>query len=202
MDKKAMFKLSYGLFVLTTRTDNKDYGCIINTAQQVADSPLTITIAVNKNNYTHDMIKKSGVFNVSILSQNAPFDIFKRFGFASGRDTDKLDGFDDYERGENDVIFITKYANSYLCAKVKSTVDLGSHTLFVAELTDGVVMSSAPSMTYEYYHANVKPKSAESGTKKGYRCRVCGYVHEGEELPEDFICPICKHDASYFDKIQ
>ncbi|MDD6797697.1 MAG: ferritin family protein [Clostridia bacterium] len=205
MDKKAMNNLSYGLFVLTAKADGKDNGCIINTVQQVTSEPNRISIAVNKANYTHDMILQTGVFTVSVISEQANFDLFKRFGFQSGRDTDKFAGFSDFETGGNGIRYVTQGTNSYISAKVERTEDLGSHTLFIAEVTDMKVLSSIPSATYSYYHKNIKPKPQAVGqTKEGqtiWRCTICGYEYVGEELPDDFICPLCKHPASDFEKV-
>ena len=201
MNTNAMFKLSYGLFVLTTKLQGKDNGCIVNTVPQIADKPLRIAVAVNKANYTHDMLKQSGIFNASILSEKATFDIFKRFGFASGRDTDKFKGFEDKTaRSENGLIYITEGTNAYISGKVVDSVDLGSHTMFIAEVTDCELLSQDNSATYDFYHINIKPKP-QATEKKGYRCKICGYVYEGESLPDDFVCPICKHPASDFEKI-
>lgn len=200
MNNAAMFQLTYGLFVLTAKDGEKDNGCIINTVQQVTSTPNRISIAVNKNNYTHDMIIKTGEFNVSILSEEVPFDIFKHFGFQSGRDTDKFAEFDAFDRSENGIAYLNKYANAFLSGKVVQTVDLGSHTLFIADVTDGEVLSSVPSVTYAYYHKNIKPQP-QATKAKGWRCKICGYIYEGEELPADFICPICKHGAADFERI-
>lgn len=200
MNNAAMFQLTYGLFVLTAKDDEKDNGCIINTVQQVTNTPNRISIAVNKNNYTHDMIIKTGEFNVSILSEEVPFDIFKHFGFRSGRDTDKFAGFETFDRSDNGIAYLNQYANAYLSGKVAETVDLGTHTLFIADVTDGEVLSSVPSVTYAYYHKNIKPQPQETKAK-GWRCKICGYIYEGEELPADFICPICKHGAADFERI-
>lgn len=200
MNNAAMFQLTYGLFVLTAKDGEKDNGCIINTVQQVTSTPNRISIAVNKNNYTHDMIIKTGEFNVSILSEEVPFDIFKHFGFQSGRDTDKFAEFDACDRSENGIAYLNKYANAFLSGKVVQTVDLGSHTLFIADVTDGEVLSSVPSVTYAYYHKNIKPQP-QATKAKGWRCKICGYIYEGEELPADFICPICKHGAADFERI-
>lgn len=200
MNNAAMFQLTYGLFVLTAKDGEKDNGCIINTVQQVTSTPNRISIAVNKNNYTHDMIIKTGEFNVSILSEEVPFDIFKHFGFQSGRDTDKFTEFDACDRSENGIAYLNKYANAFLSGKVVQTVDLGSHTLFIADVTDGEVLSSVPSVTYAYYHKNIKPQP-QATKAKGWRCKICGYIYEGEELPADFICPICKHGAADFERI-
>ena len=200
MNQAAMFQLSYGLFVLSAKNDQKDNACIVNTVQQVTTTPNRITVAVNKNNYTHDMIVETGVFNVSILSEEAEFAVFKRFGFQSGRDVDKFADCDYYTRAENGRVYLNRYANAYISAKVVATYDLGTHTLFIADVTDAEVLSNVPSVTYTYYHKNIKPKPEQTKTK-GWRCKICGYVYEGEELPADFICPICKHGAADFEKI-
>ena len=205
MNNQAMFKLSYGLFVLTARDGEKDNGCIINTAIQAASTPNQLSICVNKANYTHDMIVKTGIFTVSILNQKASFDIFKRFGFASGRDVDKFADYDECKRGENRVYYITENTNAYISVKVTKTEDLGSHTMFIGEITDMEVLSDAPSVTYDYYLNNIKPKPESVGKTTGgqtiWRCTICGYEYVGEELPEDFICPLCKHPASDFEKV-
>lgn len=199
-NQAAMFQLSYGLFVLSAKDGQKDNGCIVNTVQQVTTSPNRILVAVNKGNYTHDMIMKTGEFNASILSEDADFDIFKHFGFQSGRDVNKMEGLENFDRAENGIIYLTKGANAYISAKVVQTTDLGSHTLFLADVTDGDVLNNVPSVTYAYYHKNIKPQPQET-KKTGWRCKICGYIYEGEELPADFICPICKHGAEDFEKI-
>lgn len=203
MDKKAMYKLTYGLFVLTAKEVDKNNGCIINTAAQVTTEPNRITIAVNKANYTHDMVLNTGVFNVSILSQKADFELFKRFGFQSGRDVDKFDGFTGYKSSDNGIVYVTEGTNAYISGKVVQTVDLGTHTLFIAEVTDMEVLSDKTSVTYEYYQEHIKPKPQpkKDQEKTVWKCKVCGYEYEGEELPEDFICPWCKHPASDFEKV-
>lgn len=205
MNKKAMYNLTYGLFVLTANLDGKDNGCIINTAGQVTSEPNRISIAVNKANYTHDIIQKTGIFNVSIISEAASFDLFKRFGFQSGRDADKFADLEGWGRSENGIAYIATGTNAYISAKVVSSQDLGTHTLFIAEVTDMEVLSSVPSTTYSYYQENIKPKPQAAGTsssgKTVWRCTVCGYEYEGEELPADFICPLCKHPASDFEKV-
>ena len=203
MDAKAMFKLSYGLFVLTAKDGEKDNGCIINTASQVTAEPNRVTIAVNKSNYTHDMIKKTGVFNVSILSVDATFDTFKHFGFASGRDTDKFADYADAERSANGLFYLTKGCNALISAKVVDEKEFETHTLFIAEVTECRVLSDIESVTYAYYFAHIKPKPQPvEENKVGWVCKICGYVYEGEELPADFICPLCKHPASDFEKLQ
>lgn len=201
IEPNAMFKLSYGLFVLTAKDGDKDNGCIINTAAQLTADPNRITIAVNKANYTHDMILKTGLFNVSILTNDAPFDIFKYYGFQSGRDVDKFPG-SGFPRSRNGLIFITGCTNAFLSGKVIEAHDYGTHTLFVAELTEAQVLSSAPSVTYAYYFDHIKPKPQKPAAKKtGWVCKICGYVYEGEELPADFVCPLCKHGAADFEKL-
>ena len=206
MDKKAMYKLSYGLFVLTAREGEQDNGCIINTAIQAASTPNQVSICVNKANYTHDMIMRTGEFTVSVISQKATFELFRRFGFQSGRDNDKFVGYSQYARGENGLLYITEGTNVYISVKVAQSVDLGSHTMFVGEVTDMEVLSGEPSVTYEYYMNNIKPKPQEVGKDANgqtiWRCTICGYEYVGEELPEDFICPICKHPASDFEKVE
>lgn len=212
MDKKAMYSLSYGLFVLTAHEGTKDSGCIINTAIQAASAPNQVSICVNKANYTHDMIARTGVFNVSTISEKATFGLFKHFGFSSGRDTDKFKDYDDWFRGVNGVPYVTEGTNAYISVEVKQTVDLGSHTMFIGEVTDMEVLSEDPSATYAYYLSAIKPKpetsadvqkvGANANGQTIWRCRICGYEYVGDELPEDFICPICKHPASDFEKVQ
>ena len=204
MDSKAMFKLSYGLFVLTAREGEKDNGCITNTAIQVTSEPNRISIAVNKANYTHDMVMHTRKFNVSILSQEASFDTFKHFGFQSGRNVDKFADFTDCRRAENGIYIITEGTNAYISAEVEQTIDLGTHTLFIAKVPDLDVLSSVSSATYEYYQNNIKPKPQAPAAPTGktvWRCTVCGYIYEGDPIPADFICPLCKHPASDFEKI-
>ena len=205
MDKKAMYKLTYGLFVLTANENGKDNGCIINTAIQAAGDPNQVSISVSKQNYTHDMIVRTGKFTVSSITEKADFSLFKRFGFQSGKDTDKFQGFDGWMRGINGVTYITESTNAYISVEVEKSVDLGSHTLFIGKVTDMEVLSDDKSVTYEFYQSNIKPKPEKgSTTPKGetvWRCIICGYEYVGEELPEDFICPWCKHPASDFEKI-
>lgn len=197
IDKTSVFKLSYGLFVLTARDGEKDNGCIINTAQQITESPLRISVTVNKNNYTHDMIKKTGLFNISILSESVPFSVFRHYGFKSGRDTDKIMG-DSMARSENGIVYLSNFTNAFLSGKVIDEIDCGTHTLFIAEVIESKTLSDEKSVTYQYYFDNIKPQPQK---KKGYVCEICGYVYEGEELPEDFVCPICKHGADAFKPI-
>lgn len=205
MDEKAMYKLSYGLFVLTAKDGDKDNGCIINTAIQAASVPNQMSVCVSKANYTCDMITKTGAFTVSVLSQDANFDLFKHFGFQSGKDVNKFESFDACKRGTNGIYYITEGTNAYISVKVNQTVDLGSHTMFIGEITDMEVLSDTASATYQYYLDEIKPKPEAVGTteegKTVWRCKICGYEYVGEELPEDFICPLCKHPASDFEKV-
>ncbi len=200
MDNTAFFKLSYGLFVVTAHEGDKDNGCITNTVVQQTTTPNRISVTINKNNYTHDMIKRTGVFNVSVLSEKAKFETFKHWGFQSGKDIDKTVGIT-YFRLENGVIYIVDGVNAVMCAKVEQEVDLGTHTMFIAEVTDAFSTEEDPSATYAFYHKSIKP-APQQAKKKGWICTVCGYIYEGEVLPEDFICPTCKHPASDFKRIE
>ena len=195
---KALYNIPYGVYVLTAKGE-KQNGCIINTLLQVTSSPAKISITVNKDNYTTALIEKTGVFNVSILDTTTSFEIIKHFGFSSGRDVDKFNGFIDYQLADNGVAYITKHTNSYLSAKVVSKTDVGTHITFVAEVTADVVLKNTESLLYSYYQSNIKPKAGER-KKTVWICKVCGYVYEGEEIPEDFVCPLCKHGASDFEK--
>lgn len=202
IDNNAMFKLSYGLFVLTAKDGDKDNGCIINTVTQLTDTPKRITIAVNKQNFTHDMIMKTGMFNVSVLSEEVPFKVFQHFGFQSGRDVDKFADCETETRSQNGILYIPKYTNAFISAQVIETKDYGTHTLFVADVVQAQVLSEVPSVTYAYYFAHIKPKPAPvDEDKKGFVCKICGYVYEGDELPADFICPLCKHGAEDFEPL-
>ncbi len=205
MDNKAMFKISYGLYVLTAKDDEKDNGCIINTVTQVTAEPLQITIAVNKLNHTHDIIAKTKKFTVSAISEAADFNLFKHFGFQSGRTVNKFADFTDTERTANGTLAVTKGTNSYISADVTQTLDVGTHTIFLAKVVDAKLLSEVESATYNYYQKYIKPKPQPVGkTEEGktiWRCTICGYEYVGEELPEGFICPICKHPASDFEKV-
>ena len=204
VDPKTMQKFSYGLFVLSAQADGKDNGCIINTAAQLTSSPNRINIAVNKANHTHDMIMATGMFNISFLSEKTSFDTFKRFGFQSGRDTDKFEGFESsVARSANGLLYVTEGTNAFMSAKVVDSYDYGSHTLFVAEVTEAQILNTDPSVTYAYYFDHIKPKPQPKieEEKHGYVCKICGYVYEGDTLPDDFICPLCKHGADDFEKI-
>lgn len=202
IEKEAMYKLTYGLFVLTTTDGEKQNGCIVNTVSMITDSPKRITVFVNNANYSAELLKKTGVFNVSVLTESAPFDIFKQFGFSSGRDTDKFAG-GRYATSENGLYYLPEHTNAVLSAKVIDSYDYGSHTLFVAEVTEAKTLSSEKSVSYEYYlnHIKPKPETKKESAGKKWVCKICGYVYEGEELPPDYICPICKHPAEDFELI-
>ena len=206
-NNKAMYKLSYGLFVCTAVRGEKKNGCITNTAIQVASDPNRISVAINKANYTHDMIKDTGLCNISVISKEASFDLFKHFGFQSGRDFDKFDDSfpaSSYAIAENGIPYITSGTNAYFSLKVDKEVDLGSHTLFICEPTFMTALSDALSCTYEYYQSDIKPKPQQTSAGAGktvWRCTICGYEYEGEDMPDDFICPICKHGKDDFEKI-
>ena len=199
-DMKALFKIGYGLYVVTSNDGQKDNGLIVNTVTQLTDSPFRVAVNINKANYSHDVIKKTGIMNVNCLSVEAPFKIFERFGFHSGRDTDKFAGVTAL-RSENGLVFLPRYINAVISLKVEQYVDLGTHGMFICTVTEARVISDAETMTYNYYQQNVKPKPATDG-KKGYVCTVCGYVYEGDELPDDIVCPLCKHGAADFERIE
>lgn len=202
LSPEAFFKLSYGLFVLTAK-DERDNGCLINTAQLLTDSPKRITVSVNKANLTRDIIEKTGTFNLSILTESVPFETIKAFGFVSGRDSDKFAGRNDTARSENGLIYITENTNAVISGKVIESIDCGTHTLFIAEVTEAKLISDENSVTYEFYQTHIKPQPNNlEEKKKGYICKVCGYVYEGDTLPADFICPLCKHGVEDFEKIQ
>ena len=202
IDPAAFQKFSYGLFMLSARDGAKDNGCIVNTAMQLTSNPQRISIAVNKSNYTHDMILKTGVFNVSVLSEDVSMDVFKRFGFQSGRTAEKFEGCEGLQRSANGLYYLTGCTNAVLSGKVIQSIDCGSHTLFIADVTESKVLSDEPSVTYAYYFAHIKPKPLPAAMteepKKGWICKICGYVYEGDDLPVDFICPICKHGVADF----
>ena len=204
MNRKTTYKLTYGLFVLTAAADGHESGSIINTCGQVTTDPNRITIAVNNAGYTCSLVKKSGRFNVSVISEKAPFSLFQRFGFQSGRDNDKFAGYDALARSENGLYYVTEGTNGYFSATVESMTDLGTHTLFIARVDDMEVLSEDASASYAYYQSNIKPKPQKTEGVKGkvaWKCSICGYVYEGETLPEDYTCPLCGHPASDFEKI-
>lgn len=198
-DLSALFKIGYGLYVVTSNDGKRDNGLIVNTVTQVTNSPNRIAVAINKENYSHHVIKQTGIMNINCLSEDAPFSVFETFGFASGRNVDKFANFTPLH-ADNGLAFLPRYINAFLSLRVEQYVDLGTHGLFICSVTEARVISDAPSMTYAYYQEHVKPKPETEG-KKGFVCKVCGYVYEGDTLPEDFICPLCKHGAADFEPI-
>ena len=199
MNLKALYNLTYGVYFLSARDGEKDNACIINTGVQVANNPTRISIAAIKGNLTHDMIASTGKFNLSPITTEADFSLFQHFGMQSGRTVDKFASFSDVARSANGLYYLTKWSNSYLSFQVVQSLDLGSHTLFIGELVDGEVLSDAPSCSYGYYQTAIKTNAPKPAPKKGWKCTICGYVYEGETLPDDYICPICKHGSEVFE---
>ena len=199
-DMRALFKIGYGLYVVTSNDGKKDNGLIVNTVSQLTDNPYRVAVNINKANYSHDVIKQTGILNVNCLSTEAPFKVFENFGFQSGRNADKFAECTPL-RSENGLVFLPRYINAFMSLKVEQYVDLGTHGMFICSVTEARVISDKETMTYNYYQQNVKPKPATEG-KKGYVCTVCGYIHEGDELPEDIVCPLCKHGAADFVPIE
>ena len=199
-DLTALFKIGYGLYVVTSNDGKKDNGLIVNTVTQVTDSPNRVAVCINKQNYSHHVIKQTGIMNVNCLSVEAPFKVFETFGFQSGRNVDK---FKDCEplKSDNGLVFLPHYINAFMSLKVEQYIDLDSHGMFICSVTEARVISDKETMTYTYYQNNVKPKPQTEG-KKGWVCKVCGYIYEGDELPEDFICPLCKHGVADFEPIE
>ena len=198
-DLSALFKIGYGLYVVTSNDGKKDNGLIVNTVTQVTNSPNRVAVAINKDNYSHHVIKQTGIMNINCLSEDAPFKVFETFGFVSGRNVDKFANCTPL-RSDNGLVFLPRYINSFMSLRVEQYVDLGTHGLFICSITEARVISDIPTMTYTYYQENVKPKPETEG-KKGFVCKICGYVYEGDTLPEDYICPLCKHGAADFEPI-
>ena len=199
-DMSALFRIGYGLYVVTSNDGKRDNGLIVNTVTQVSDNPNRVAVNINKANYSHHVIQQTGIMNVNCLSVEAPFSVFEDFGFRSGRAVDKFQGWSEV-RSDNGLRILPKYINAVISLKVEQYVDLGSHGMFICSVTEARVMSDKDTMTYTYYQENVKPKPQTEG-KKGFVCKVCGYIYEGDELPEDFVCPLCKHGAADFEPIQ
>ncbi|MBR4828013.1 MAG: flavin reductase, partial [Oscillospiraceae bacterium] len=199
-DLTALFRIGYGLYVVTSNDGTRDNGLIVNTVSQVTDNPNRVAVCINKQNYSHHVIRQTGIMNVNCLSVDAPFSVFQNFGFRSGRNTDKFEG-EEVVRSDNGLIFLTKYINAFMSLKVEQYLDLGSHGMFICSVEEARVMSDRETMTYTYYQNNVKPKPQTEG-KKGFVCKVCGYVYEGDELPDDFVCPLCKHGPADFEPIK
>jgi len=200
-DTTALFKASYGLYLLSAKNGEQDNACIINTFLQItSNAPVGCLISVNRQNFTNEMISRTRKFNLSVLTVETPFELLKRFGYQSGREVNKFKDFTGFSRSENGLIYLTDYANAFMSLDVLETIDFGTHTLFMANLVESKTLSDKVSITYDYYQKNVKPKP-QPVEQSGYRCTICGYVYEGEPLPPDFICPLCKHGAEDFEKI-
>lgn len=200
MNTKALFNLGYGLYILTVTTPEKNHGCVVNTVMQITSTPLQVLLGVNKGNATHDALAENKVCNISVLDTTTPFSIFEQFGFQSGRLVDKFANAQQFQTSANGLPYLAEHTNAYLSGKVTAMVDYGTHTLFTLEITDGQVLADTASLTYADYHRDVKPKAQPKA--KGYRCLICGYLHEEAELPADFICPICKHGATDFEEVK
>ena len=199
-DLKALFNIGYGLYVVTSNDGKKDNGLIVNTVAQLTDNPNRVMVSINKDNYSHHVIKQTGILNVNCLNTDAPFKVFQQFGFQSGRNVDKFKG-EEILRSDNGLVFLPRYINAFFSLKVEDYKDLGTHGMFICSVTEARVLNNVPTMTYTYYQNNVKPK-ADTGGKKGFVCKVCGYILEADELPEDFVCPLCKHGAADFEPIE
>ena len=199
-DLSALFNIGYGLYVITCNDGKKDNGLIVNTVTQVTNTPNRIAVTINKENYSHHVIKQSGKMNINCLSTEAPFAVFEQFGFKSGRNVDKFENCEPL-RSDNGLVFLPRYINSFMSLKVEQYVDLDTHGMFICAITEARVLTDKETMTYTYYQNNVKPKPQTDGVK-GFVCKICGYVHEGDTLPEDFVCPLCKHGAADFEPIQ
>ena len=197
INQTAMFRLQYGLYCLTTNDGKKDNGCIVNTAIQVTSTPQKAAVTVSKQNYTCDIIKKTGKMNINCLSKDTPFEIFKKFGFQSGRTADKFADIS-LKRSANGLIILPEYANAYISVSVDREIDLGSHVMFIGSVMEADILSDVETVTYGYYQSSIKPKPEK---KKGFVCKICGYVYDGDVLPEDYICPICKHGTADFEPI-
>ena len=199
-DPTSLFNVGYGLYIVTCRENGKDNGLVVNTVCQVGLSPDLVAVGINRANFSAEVISRTRKMNVSVLTESAPFSLFERFGFQSGRSADKMKGLI-YGRSENNLPFLREHTNAYLSLKVESIVTLPSHLVFLCSVEESAVLSKEKSVTYAYYHENIKPKKNKTEGKKGWICKICGYVHEEEDLPEDFICPICKHPASDFERL-
>lgn len=199
-DLTALFNIGYGLYVITTNDGEKDNGMICNSVMQLTSSPERIGVTINKSTYTHGVIKNTGKMNINCLTTEAPFEIFERFGFKSGRDTDKFEGCTP-KRSENGLIYLKKYINSYISLKVEDYIDLGTHGMFICSICEAECVSRVETMSYTYYHKNVKPKPKTEEKKVGYVCTVCGFIYDEDDIPDDYVCPLCNHGREVFEKI-
>ena len=198
IDNKALYNIGYGLYVITTNDGSKHNGMICNTVIQQTGTPLQVSVTINKENYSCETIQKTGVMNVNCLTIAAPFSVFEQFGFSSGKDMNKFNT--EVKTSENGLVILDRYINSFMSLKVTQSIDLGTHIMFICFVTQAEVINTAESMTYACYHKNVKPKPKLKAS--GYMCKICGYVYDGDELPEDFVCPVCKHPASDFEPVE
>ena len=202
IDTNALYNIGYGLYVITSNDGTKDNGMIGNTVIQVTSNPMQVVVCINKGNYSHDVIKQTCKMNVNCLSTEAPFSIFEKFGFSSGRDKNKFEGFKDYALDDNGVPYITVGSNAYFSGEVISHVKVEDHVIFMIKVNKAVHLNDVDSVTYDYYYKNIKPKPKQTtGTRVGWRCVVCGFVYEGEVLPPEYVCPLCKHGIKDFEKI-
>jgi len=197
VETESLYKIGYGLYVLSVNDGTRDSGMICNTVMQATSEPVRIAVTINKTNYTHDVVRRTGKMNVNVLDESAPFSLFENFGFRSGRDADKFADVP-FSRSTNGLAVLSEHCNAFFSLKVEQYIDLGTHGMFICIVEEAKSLSNSATMTYAYYHANVKPKPTAAAGKKGFRCPICGYVYEGDELPADFICPWCKHPASEF----
>ena len=200
IDPTALFNIGYGLYVITSNDGKKDNGMIGSSVMQVTSSPERVAVTINKNTYSHGVIKATGKMNLNCLTVDAPFKVFEAFGFVSGRDVDKFRDCTP-NRSENGLVYLPRYINSYISLEVEQYIDLGTHGMFICAVTESAVISKVETMSYSYYHKNVKPKP-QAEKKKGYVCTVCGYIHDEEELPDDFVCPICNHGREVFEPLE
>jgi len=200
-DITALFKASYGLYLLSAKDEQKDNACVINTFLQVtSNEPFGCLISINRQNFTSELLTKTRKFNVSVLTVETPFELMQRFGYQSGRDVDKFNDFANVSRSQNGLLYLTNYSNAFMSFDVMDILDFGTHNLVKATLTECMTLNQQASLTYDYYQQNIKPKP-QTNIKTGFRCTVCGYIHEDNVLPADIICPLCKHGASSFEKI-
>lgn len=200
INSSALFKISYGLYVITSYDGERHNGLIVNTVTQLTDTPKRVAVCINKTNYSHDVIKNTKIMNINCLTESTPFEIFKRFGFQSGKDKDKFDGLS-FDTSENGLAVLKENINAFISLKVTDYVDVGTHGLFICDVSEAEIVSEEEAVTYTYYQKKIKPKP-EAKNKKGYVCKICGYVYEGETLPDDFVCPLCKHPASDFEELK
>lgn len=200
IDNTTLFKIEYGLYVITSKEGDKDNGMISNSACQVSINPDNIAITLHKNTYTHDIIKNTKKLNLCPIEESAPFSLFENFGFKSGRDCDKFDGYS-FSRSSNGLAVLNEFINGFISLEVVDYFDMNSHGMFICKITEASTLSDKQTMTYSYYHKNVKPKKEEPKSK-GFVCSLCGYVYEGDTLPPDFVCPLCNHGAQFFEEIK